>query len=336
MASLVGRGFSENFIGLRAPLPTFRPELADKVLRNDRWTNLSWTPYVHYSVATNAEIGQPICSAMNFDQSKVKSVNRKEQNVQWQVDSRIGAEFQLNNDYFRKNQWDRGHLTDRGSNAWGDTFDDAAAAAASTFSFANCALQHENHNQDEWRQLEEWVRGLTDDSNNRIAIYTGPIYGDPDAARRFVTPPGRKPAEVPAAFFKVIVYSDKNKKLAVRAFIIVQDTESLKDKNGKFNLNRRKYQVTVRDIEERTGLKFSTEIAAANPLFHSDTAGAARRSKYFDSFSHSMNEIASDTIGVRPNTTCFCIAFLLSFISTRYFEGRSAGISSCRQEGGHG
>jgi endonuclease G, mitochondrial len=280
MASLEGSGFNEKFTGLSAPLPTFGPELADKVVKNNRWANPSWTPYVHYSVATNAKIGQPICSAMNYDQDRQKSVNRREQGVPWQVDERIGAEFQLDNDYFRNNQWDRGHLSDRGSNAWGDTLDQAKAAAASTFSFANCSLQHENLNQDEWKELEQWVKDLTDDSNNKIAVYTGPIYGDPDTARRFVTPPARKPAEVPAAFFKVIVYSDKSKNLSVRAFIIVQDTEALKDKNGQFTFDRRKYQVTVRDIEERTGLRFSREIAAANPLFHSDTVGAARFSKF--------------------------------------------------------
>jgi endonuclease G, mitochondrial len=80
---------------------------------------------------------------------------------------------------------------------------------------------------------------------------------------------------VPAAFFKIIAFLDKEKKLAVRAFIIVQDAEVLKDKRGKYSFTRSKYQVTVREIEERTGLKFAKDIAAVNPLFHSDKATAA-------------------------------------------------------------
>jgi DNA/RNA endonuclease G (NUC1) len=71
---------------------------------------------------------------------------------------------------------------------------------------------------------------LQDDSNGKIAICTGPIYGDADVETVTVTLDDRDPAEVPAAFFKVIVYADKNQEIAVRAFMIVQSEEVLKDR----------------------------------------------------------------------------------------------------------
>jgi DNA/RNA endonuclease G (NUC1) len=101
-------------------------------------------------------------------------------------------------------------------------------------------------------------------------VFDGPIYGDNDSQRVFVTPNDDQPiAEVPAAFFKVVSFIGKDKNLAVRAFIAVQDKEALSDKNGTksrmFSLCT--YQVSVKMIEEETGLVFSSALRDANPLF---------------------------------------------------------------------
>lgn len=114
------------------------------------------------------------------------------------------------------------------------------------------------------------MNDLEDDSTNQISVFTGPIYGDETSEKKFVSRRGGgELAEVPAAFFKVVVFIDKEKKLAVRAFIAVQDQMALSDKRAKrsrmFNLCM--YQVSVKMIEEETGLEFPQAVKDANPLY---------------------------------------------------------------------
>jgi DNA/RNA endonuclease G (NUC1) len=141
MSSLVGDGFVEDFIDIYSPLPKFSSALMKNVLSNPSRTNNAWTPYVHCSVATTMELRQPICSALNLDHQKPQEVRMKDEHEPWQVDPRVGSDYQLDNSYSDANPWDRGHLSDRGSNCWGDTHEEAFAAAESTFSFANLRLR---------------------------------------------------------------------------------------------------------------------------------------------------------------------------------------------------
>ena len=97
----------------------------------------------------------------------------------------------------------------------------------------------------------------------------GPIYADFD---RSIRPSGRQVALVPAGFFKVVCFISKaTEKLDVRAFIIYQDAEALSDKRGRTRYDNQTYQVTITEIEERTGLLFEDSIYEANPLYFSDT-----------------------------------------------------------------
>lgn len=176
----------------------------------------------------------------------------------------MGSENQLDNDYYVNNPWDRGHLARRAAISWGGTQREAQKASDNTFFFTNATLQHENFNQDEWLALEDWVLNLEEDSTDKISVFAGPIFGD---FSRSITPPGRKSALIPSAFFKIVCFVNKNKELEVRAFIMYQDEEALKDKNGKKVFNYQRYQVTVTEIEELTGLVFPDEVVNKNPLF---------------------------------------------------------------------
>lgn len=214
----------------------------------------------------------------NVDQEKIRRSDREK----WNTDPRVG-DSQLDNDYYRNNDWDRGHLVQRASASWGDTDRAAQQASDDTMFYTNCALQHENLNQDEWLALEDWVNFLEDDSTNKISVFSGPIYGDAAAGARFVRPNrgGGEAAEVPAAFFKVVVFIDKSRRLAVRAFVMVQDRLALSDKSGArsrmFDLQA--YQVTVTMIMRETGLVFPEEVVQANPLFFNPGPEAERVGK---------------------------------------------------------
>lgn len=102
-----------------------------------------------------------------------------------------------------------------------------------------------------------------------MCSFTGPIYGTENEPARFVTPDdGGSRAEVPSAFYKVVAFIDKQGELAVRAFIQVQDASTLSDRRGMRSrmFDLKTYQVSVKMIEEETGLVFSQAIRDANPL----------------------------------------------------------------------
>ena len=58
------KGYDEEFLGTRVPLPTLSAALDAEVLRNASFRDSIWTPYINYSVATNSERRQPIVTAL--------------------------------------------------------------------------------------------------------------------------------------------------------------------------------------------------------------------------------------------------------------------------------
>ena len=100
------------------------------------------------------------------------------------------------NDYY-KNEWDKGHMAPAGS------FTDSWSNLAKTFSFVNCALQKDNLNRGEWRELEEQVRDWARDIgpvNVRIELKF--------SSESQVLPTG---ATVPDGFYKFLTFSDNRK-----------------------------------------------------------------------------------------------------------------------------
>ena len=101
-----------------------------------------------------------------------------------------------NSDYYN-NPWDKGHMAPAGS------FTDSWSNLAKTFSFVNCALQLDNLNRGEWRELEEEVR--------RLAKLEGPIKVRIElkfSAKSEVLPTG---ATVPDGFYKFLNFDDGSK-----------------------------------------------------------------------------------------------------------------------------
>ena len=261
-------GYNPNFLGesISLPLPTFSPALVGNVLTRSELRDGIYADYVNFTIVMNRLRRSPIYAAININQNLIKGARRKKG---WDIDTRIGNEFQLNNDYYRRNPWDRGHLARRSSIAWGNTSRDAKRASDSTFFYSNATLQHANFNQDEWLALEDWVKDLMLDADGKITEFTGPIYGD---LGRIIRPAGRTPAETPSAFFKIVCFiSKETKELDVRAFIMFQDIEALADKNGRKSIeNFQRYQATVSEIEALTGLNFDDQIYEKNPLLYNE------------------------------------------------------------------
>ena len=63
---------------------------------------------------------------------------------------------------------------------------------------------------------------------------------------------------IPSGFFKIICYKAKEaidgNFLGVKAFAMFQDEEILNDLKGRRSIKYKEYQVTIKEIQERTGL----------------------------------------------------------------------------------
>lgn len=287
-------GYDPNFIGggIQIPLPIVKTSLARSVLRKPGILQKDiYSDQIHFTLVMNKYTRQLIYSAYNIDQSKFRSKVTGEGKRGWRNDKDIGPENQLNNDYYKDrtdalgkvtpNPYDRGHMVMRFNNMWGETNDESDKAGKATFVYANSSLQHENLNRDEWKALElDIVRDLQHDANNRLTIFTGPIFGDLD---RHINISDRDSARIPSGFFKVICFKKKlsspGQELGVLAFAIFQDDCVLRDKKGgKTIKTNRNYQVTITEIQNWTHLNFGTQLYETNPLFYHNLE--ERNSKY--------------------------------------------------------
>ena len=149
--------YDSNFLAVPLPLPTFTPARVADILQSSNLAQGRLALYPNYAVVTDKRYRAPAFTVLHIDQSKFQPTVRSDK---WQIDSRIGAEWQLDDAYYYKNPWDKGHMADRESAAWGATPRDAQIAADETFYYANACLQHANLNEDEWLALEQWVMKL--------------------------------------------------------------------------------------------------------------------------------------------------------------------------------
>ena len=231
-------GDNSKFTGIDIPLPTFSSSLDTQILKKPSFNKECWTNYIHFSLAINKVFQYPVCVALNINQELLKPGQKRD--VPWKDNEDDGGKYQLNNDYYINNNWDKGHMARFATSAWGETEEDAGRAGDDNMFYSNACLQHKNLNRDEWLGFEDWVKDLTTDDNNMISTFSGPIYGD---IKTFVTPPGRQPAEIPQAFFKKFSFI-KGGALLTRAFTYMQDKATMEGLWGRRFKAHMSYQVT--------------------------------------------------------------------------------------------
>ena len=101
--------------GVEAPLPTFGPELDGDIVRSSHLRDEIYADYPTFSLVMNSRHRSAAFVALNIDQSRLGGRGSKS----WTFDTRVANNLQLNNDYYRQNVWDRGHMARRASAAWG-------------------------------------------------------------------------------------------------------------------------------------------------------------------------------------------------------------------------
>lgn len=102
---------------------------------------------------------------------------------------------------YKDNVYDKGHM------APANTFACTEQWLRETFSYANCALQHQGLNRGTWAALERFERnlaGVYDEVHVDIAIY----FGD-----KFTT--NSDPARIPSSFVKTISWTEGKKEKSI-------------------------------------------------------------------------------------------------------------------------
>lgn len=270
------KGFNADFLGkdaLRVQLPKLSEAVASTAapLLSPVNGNTHVLHYHNYSVVMHEKRRLAIYSAANVDFAGRFLMSRPAD--VWRMDPRIKAEAQLTNFYYRKNRFDRGHLTRREDLEYGKTRMKALVSAADTCHWTNCTPQHEKFNQNKqlWQGIEQYVlEQSVKDDDFRAQVITGPILAEDDPTWEEFPK-----IRYPVRFWKVVAAVDARGKLFATAYILDQsgviDEFGIKEAREIPFGPYKTFQVTIAEIERETGLTFwSGPDAAATPLSNAD------------------------------------------------------------------
>jgi endonuclease G len=246
------KGYDPHFLGVRLPLPALteeqflnaaRPVPVQPTKKGDAAAAI--LNYEHFSIVMNRRRQIALYTVVNIDGAT--SLNIMRETDRWMFDPRIAESEQIGEALYTNNKLDRGHLVRRLDPVWGDPIS-AAKANDDTFHFTNCSPQHErfNQNNDTWQGIEDFLLDSARNSHRRLTVFTGPVLSELDPIYRGV--------RLPLSFWKIAVAKKSSSKLTATAFLLGQ--EDLIN-SGLERFEAAIYQVTVDQIQKRTGLNFS-------------------------------------------------------------------------------
>jgi endonuclease G len=235
-------GYNPDFLGSlhHLPLPKLADNLQSKVAKlKDGGEILT---YLHFSIAMNADRRLAFYTAANIDGKKLENIKRTRD--KWYFDPRLDQKYQAGPELYENNPLDRGHLVRRLDPCWGPN---ARDAGEDTFHFTNCSPQHKRLNQHDWLEVEDYILKTADNANVQISVFTGPVFREDDMIYR-------NEYLLPADFWKVVAFVNKNGKLSATAYLRTQKNylESMEFFDDEFKT----WQVPVAQVEALTGLSF--------------------------------------------------------------------------------
>jgi len=220
------KGFAVDFLGNdkhQINLPTLKPSLAVNVVKllEPQPGNDHVLHYTNLSVVMHAKRKFAIYTAANVDFAN-RYAGLKSKRV-WRYDPRISEDYQVGDEAYAGNQFDRGHLTRQEDMEFGSTMAKALQSTADTCHWTNCTLQHKNFNglSYMWQNLERHILEYSVDPEDgkgfRAQIFTGPVFkkNDPEYAEI----PG---VRAPMKFWKVCVAVTSSGKLFAVAYLADQ------------------------------------------------------------------------------------------------------------------
>lgn len=245
-------GYDDDFLGVRFELPQLTGDLAKKAAPMKDDPKDIELEYTHFSVIQHKERRMPLLTAVNVDGAQYHEVER---DGKWCFDARIERRYQLGEEAYKHNPFDKGHMVRRRDPMWGDF---AFEGSDDTFVFTNAALQHADLNQRRWLDLENSILEKAVAEQKKINVFTGPVF---DAKDPQFNNNGKMdmPTQMPRAFWKVVVWNEEGKGLKAEAYLMSQ--EDLIDKpqsteKHEADYNVRPFQVPLEQVEKLTQLEF--------------------------------------------------------------------------------
>jgi endonuclease G len=269
-------GYNPSFLGEPLPLPDFDQSNCVP-LKNSVGYEICYT---HFSIFQHKVRKLPLLAAVNISGAAYSAQSRLGGDA-WKYCDQIHEKYQIDNSLYGHDlqTFDRGHIIRRVDPCWGD-LKTSTQADKDTFNWANCTPQHKLLNQRSgiWFQLEQHImeKGVRNEVAD-ICVFAGPVLDKKDL--NFIKPYRDSPLQVPAMFWKVIVWKKRDGKLYAVGFMMSQ-WQFIKDKmlNGdimtkailqpkkrlpddyfetlKFSDNNT-YQVNISEIEKATSITFS-------------------------------------------------------------------------------
>jgi endonuclease G len=235
-------GYDKNFLsGFPVPAPRPTGDRLEDLLSLEEGGSL--LHYQHFSVAMSRSRKLAMFTAVNMDGGRAVIIKRTPD--KWSYDGRVPLEAQLGEELYEANDLDRGHLVRREDPNWG-TEEEAHIANGDTFHFTNCSPQMHAMNAVTWVGLENYVLKNARVWQDRVSVFTGPVFSEDDLTYRGV--------RIPLAFWKVLAFISDSGRPSATAYMVDQENElsTLEAAFGRYKT----YQRSIRYVEQITGLSF--------------------------------------------------------------------------------
>jgi endonuclease G len=263
-------GFDDQFMGVYLPMPVPTAGLRQKLAFLTDNPSAYTLKYHHISTIHHAVRRVPIVSGINVHgKYRYAALDVEGSRVdRWYRDNRIDYDVQMNDDFYKKSGFDKGHLARREDAEWGTSLAKAKRAADLTCSYANAVPQVPVLNRarygykGKWGQLEMELleKGAENETGKsaRILVFNGPLFHDED--------PVFKGVQVALNFYKVVVWYDGKGKLRTTCYRLSQEqmVGEIEFEVLRFDEVFKTYQVPIGGIEEVTGLRFHDDIRSCD------------------------------------------------------------------------
>jgi endonuclease G, mitochondrial len=260
-------GFDEEFLGAYLPMPVPSAKLRKKLAYLVDSPKSYTLKYHHFSTIHHAVRRVPVVSALNVHAKwRYAELDLEGSRAdKWYRDNRIDYDVQLDDAFYAKSGFDRGHLARREDAEWGRSIALAKLSADLTCTYANAVPQVPAINRAKFGAKGKWglleiallEKGIEKEAGKgrRICVFSGPIFHEDD--------PVFKGVQIAVDFFKVVVWYDGAGELRTTCYRLSQEklVGQIEFEVLHFDEIFQTNQVPIRNIERATGLDFHADIA---------------------------------------------------------------------------
>jgi endonuclease G, mitochondrial len=261
-------GFDDHFMGVYLPMPKPKPKLRKKLAFLLESPKAYTLDYHHFSTIHHAVRRVPVVSGINVNaRSRYAALDEEGSRVdKWFRDNRIDYDVQLNDTFYAKSGFDRGHMARREDAEWGRSLARAKLSADLTCSYANAAPQVRALNRAKFGDRGKWgllelellEKGIENEEGKagRMCVFAGPLFDDDD--------PAFKGIQVALDFFKVVLWYDGGGELRTTCYRLSQEklVGHIEFEVLRFDEVFKTYQLPIGAIEKATGLEFHPNITS--------------------------------------------------------------------------